>query len=74
MRVQSSPRSSPSVPQLCVSVVPMTRKAPVGHSKVPIPGPSRAAMQSLPDWVDCLVVLTSSWIEATAPSPQDNTR
>ena len=59
---------------MSVRVVPMTRNAPVGHSKVPIPGPSSAAMGSLPDFVECLVVATSSWIKATAPSPQDKTR
>ena len=45
---------------MSVRVVPMTRNAPVGHSKVPIPGPSSAAMGSLPDFVKCLVVATSS--------------
>ena len=59
---------------MSVREVPMTHKAPVGHSKVPILGPSSAAMGLLPDFVECLVVATSSWIKATAPSPQDKTR
>ena len=51
----------------------MTRKAPVGHNKVLLPGPSSAAMGSLSVFVECLVISTSLWIKATAHSPQDKT-
>ena len=59
---------------MSVRVVPKTRNAPAGHKKVPIPGPRRFAMGSLPDFVGCLVISTSSWIKATAPSPPNKTR
>ena len=55
-----------------VRVVPMTRKAPVGHSKVLIPGPSSAAMGSLPDFVERLVVATSSWKRQQRPVHRTN--
>ena len=56
---------------MSVRVVPMTSNAPVGHSKVPIPGPRRSAMGSLPDFVGRLVISTSLWIKVTVPSPQN---
>ena len=49
---------------------PMTRKAPVGHSKGSNPRTKQCCYG--PDFVECLVVATSSWTKATAPSPQDN--
>ena len=59
---------------MSVRVVPKTRNAPAGHNKVPIPGPTRFAIGSLPDFVGCLVISTSLWIKATAPSPPNKNR
>ena len=56
---------------MSVRGVSKTRNAPAGHQKVPIPGPRRFAMGSLPDFVGSLVISTSLWIKATVPSPQN---
>ena len=58
------------------NVVLMSGSATVGHSKVPKTKDQAVLLGivPLPSFVENIVVATSEWIKATAPSPPDKTR